>query len=281
MKALGSRLAFAGFIAAVLMFILKLWAGFQTGSLSIFADAINALLDIGGYFVLYLSVRIHHRAPDAGHPFGHRRAEPIAGLLLAVFAIALGIAILRDVILALASRDETAEAPLAWAIALLVCSILLKGWFAWQYRREHRRTDSVAAKAAYVDSRNDMAASLLALAGFTLGGAWDVIGGAAIAVWIIYTGVAIGLENVAPLMGAAPPQQVIDDIHTRAAAVPGVLGVHDIRAHHIGDVIHVELHIDVDRNLPLHEAHDLEMRVRETLERHPLVERAFIHLDPR
>ena len=70
----------------IFLFIIKLAAGLLSGSLAVLSDAFNSFLDIFSYIITYASVRLSNKGPDSDHPFGHRRAEPLAAILVAMFA---------------------------------------------------------------------------------------------------------------------------------------------------------------------------------------------------
>lgn len=272
------RLTYWGVGLSVVLFALRLWAGNVTGSQAVLSDAFNTLLDIFAYTVLVLSVRVHELGADRGHPFGHRRAEPLAGLVIAIFAAVLGATVVRDSLLALTGpRTVAAE---TYIVVLLALAMGGKGLLAVLYRAEWRRRDSTAMHAAFIDSRNDVAVSAVALTGLLLGGVWDALAGAGLGVWILVSGAQMGWRNLGFLMGASPAEAELQRIRQQAATVPEVLGVHDVRAHYVGDVLHVEVHVELPGAMSLVQAHDVEMAVRQTIEELPLVERAFVHIDP-
>ncbi len=272
------RLGAAGVALSLFLFGLKGIAALRSGSAAVLSDAFNAFLDVLTYSVAYVSIRIHEQRPDEDHPFGHRRAEPLAGMLFAVFASALGATVVRDALQSLLKPGTVQDAPLA--AALLVASIAIKGAMAIWYYRGSRRTGSPALRASFVDSRNDVLTSGLALTGLLAGGRMDAIAALAIGAWIIISGVRVGLENVGYLMGNAPAPEVKARIVAAATAVPGVVGVHDVLAHYVGDRLHVQLHVELDGGLALTTAHAIGNRVREAVEAIELVQKAFVHLDP-
>lgn len=267
-----------GIAMSLVLFALKTWASVRSGSAALLSDALNAFLDVLTYSAAYISMRIQDQSPDENHPFGHRRAEPLAGLLFALSASALGAAILRDAVGELLRPAAANRDPVS--AGLFGASILLKGGMAALYRRGSSRTGSPALRASYIDSRNDVLASVLALAGFALGGFADKAAAIAIGCWIVGSGVRVGLENIGFLMGKAPSPEIQEAIRRAGLAVPGVLGLHDLRAHYVGDRIHLEVHIEVDRRISLAEAHDIGVAVRRRLESLELVQTAFIHIDP-
>lgn len=273
------RLTAAGALSAALLFILKLGAGLATGSIAIISDALNSLFDIFTYTAMHISVRIQNRKPDHNHHFGHRRAEPLAGILIAIFAGILGTTLLKDAVMTLFVPSQPFSFSFA-AVVVLLFSIGLKSGLAWLYRKEAETSGSPALRAGYIDSRNDVAASAVALTGFWLGGVSDNIAGGVIGAWILYSGVRVGLENIGYLMGKAPSADVLATLHREALSVSGVLGAHDLRAHYVGDRVHLEIHIDVDERLSAREAHDISVVVQRKLERVKSVQTAFVHIDP-
>lgn len=272
------RMGAAGVALSLFLFSFKGWAALRSGSSAVLSDALNGFLDVPTYSVAFVSMRVHEQHPDEDHPFGHRRAEPLAGLLFAVFASALGATVLRDALRSLFQPGAIEDDPVT--IGLVLTGIAVKGAMAAWFYLGAKRTGSPALRAGFVDSRNDVLTSSLALAGFRAGGRFDGIAALAIGAWIIVSGIRVGLENVGYLMGAAPSQAVQREILAAAQAVPGVRGIHDVRAHYVGDRVHVQLHVELDKDLTLAEAHAIGDEVRQAVEAIELVQKAFIHLDP-
>jgi len=94
-----SRIAFRatviGLAGNIFLFTIKLIAGLLSGSLALLSDAINSLTDIAASMAIFICVRVSDKEADEGHPFGHHRAEPIAGLIVAILAAVLGFEIIR------------------------------------------------------------------------------------------------------------------------------------------------------------------------------------------
>ena len=94
-----SRIAFRatliGLAGNIFLFAIKLIAGVISGSLALISDAINSLTDIFASIAIFICVRVSDKEADEGHPFGHHRAEPIAGLIVAILAGVLGFEVIR------------------------------------------------------------------------------------------------------------------------------------------------------------------------------------------
>ena len=101
-----------------------------------------------------------------------------------------------------------------------------------------------------------------------------------ISFWIVYSGYKIGIQNIDYLMGRQPEAGIMEEIKAKACAVAGVLGIHDIRAHYVGNYIHVEIHISLNQCLTLTEAHEIGKNVQRAVENIESIHKAFVHIDP-
>lgn len=275
---LKQRLSRYAVVISIVLMTLKFWAWTASRSLAILSDALNSMLDIFSYGTLAISVRIQDLEPDNEHPFGHRRAEPLASMLIAVLATLLGFNLVKDGILGLISPPELSSAPVA--LVVMIIAISTKIAMVVAYRIAWKQTNSLALHASLVDSRNDILATSVALFGYAVGGKWDALAAIGIGVWVIISGIRIGVCNLDYLMGRAPAQNILEHMRQTALEIPGVEGVHDVIAHYVGDRIHVEVHAEVSEQLDIQAAHDIETELRLRLEKLPEVGRAFIHLDP-
>jgi len=275
---LKQRLSRIAVIISITLLGLKLWAWSVSHSLAILSDTLNSLLDVFSYTTVAFSMRIQDQAPDASHPFGHRRAEPLAGMLIAIVAALLGFNLAKDGVLALIAPSETTLTPTA--VYIMVIAIAAKIGLVIAYDKAWKITASPAIYASMVDSRNDILMSCAALFGFLYGGIWDASAALIIGLWVMWSGVRIGLDNMDYLMGKTASTEYIDKLRRIALSVPGVLGTNDIRAHYVGDQLHVELHAEVSAEIGIVDRHLIEVALRDRLEALDEVGHAFIHLDP-
>jgi cation diffusion facilitator family transporter len=140
-------------------------------------------------------------------------------------------------------------------------------------------------KAAALDNRNDVLTACAALVG-VLGvragvPILDPIAAAVVAVAVLYTGIDIVRNNVGYLVGSAPPEDLRAEIIERALAHPEVEGAHDVVAHYVGPEVDVSLHIEVEGDHTLFEAHDIETEVMDAIRELPEVDDVFVHVDPK
>lgn len=264
------------------LFGLKITAGLLSGSIALISDALNSLSDIASSISTFVLVKIADKEADEGHPFGHRRAEPIAGLILAIFAGILGFEVIRSSFERLYS-DVKVEAGL-FTILVPVITIVTKLLMAQHFKKVGRMFNSPALMATSVDSMMDVFVSVAALIGIggVMFGYWylDPLAGFVISLWIIYAGYRIGLDNIAYLMGEAPPTEMMKEIRSAAINVRGVKAINTVRAHFVGNFIHVEIHIEVDKDMPTFDSHAIGKAVEKQVESIGAIEKAFVHIDP-
>ena len=226
------------------------------------------------------------RRPDVHHPFGHRRAEPIAALVTAIFIGILGFEVSKSGVLdlwAFLAGRPTSRAMGFMPIPALAVTIVLKSLMAVYYTRVGKQYNSPALRATAVDCRNDVLICLGSLSGVTLAERWVVLDSAAgtlVGLYIFYSAYRVGLENIHYLMGHAPPPELTARIAELARSVPYVRAVSDVRAHYVGHFVQVELSVHVDAELPTHQSHEIAEQVRQVIEGHELVDRAFVHVEP-
>lgn len=275
---LKQRLSRIAVFISITLLGLKVWAWSTSHSLAILSDALNSLLDVFSYTTVAFSMRIQDQAPDESHPFGHRRAEPLASMLIAIVAALLGFNLAKDGVIALFAPTAATLTPTA--IYLMIFAIVAKIGLVIAYNKTWKITSSPAVYASMVDSRNDILTSCAALFGFLFGGIWDALAALVIGLWVMWSGVRIGLDNVDYLMGKTASTEYVDKLRQIALSVPGVVGTNDIRAHYVGDQLHVELHAEVSADISIVDGHLIESTLRDRLEALDEVGHAFIHLDP-
>jgi cation diffusion facilitator family transporter len=264
--------------------ILKAGVWVATGSLAVGSEAVNSGADTLYSLVIVAGLYLTTRPPDFEHPHGHERIEPFVSLFVALGVFAAGGTILWEAGQSvLAGGGAVVRGPVA--IAVLGLTALAKyGLFRYclAIGREH---NSPAVVATARDNRVDILTALAALggvAGATAGyPLLDPLAAGIVAFGVLYTGYEIVRDNVDYLVGAAPPEPLREEIVRRAIGHPQVAGVHDVIAHYVGPEIDVSLHVEVEGDLTLREAHDIESAVVQAIEDLPEVDDAFVHVDPK
>jgi cation diffusion facilitator family transporter len=266
------------------LFAVKAAAWWLTGSLAVGSEAVNSLGDTAYSLVVLAGLYLTTRPPDFEHPHGHERIEPFVSLFVAVGVFGAGLAVLWQAVQGvLAGPDPTTASPVA--VAVLVASAAAKYGLYRHVLDAGETHHSPALVATALDNRNDILTALAALGGVVGAAAGypvlDPLAAGAVSLGIFYTGYEIVRDNVTYLVGAAPPDDLREEILRRALAHPDVEGAHDVVAHYVGPEIDVSLHVEVQGDLTLREAHDIESAVVASIRDLPEVDDVFVHVDPR
>ncbi|WP_324759163.1 cation diffusion facilitator family transporter [Haloarcula sp. GH36] len=258
------------------------WA--MTGSFAVQSEAVNSAADTAYSLVIVAGLYLTTRPPDFEHPHGHERIEPFVSLFVAAGIFLAGGVVLWQAGSVLLSGDVTVTRGPA-AVSVLVLSAVAKYGLYRYCLAAGRQRNSPALVATATDNRNDIltaAAALVGVVGALLGFPLaDPLAALVVAVGILYTGVEVVRDNVAYLVGAAPPEDLRKEILKRALSHPQVQGAHDVIAHYVGPEIDVSLHIEVEGALTLREAHDIETEVIQSVQELPEVDDVFVHVDPK
>lgn len=269
--------------ANAFLLLLKASATGLSDSLTIFSETLNSLADLVAAVVTVLCVRWAWQMPDEDHPFGHRRAEPIAGLLVAIFAGILGFEVCRTAVLRLVA-GELPDRIGPYPIAALCITVVLKSILTRYFLHSARQLNSPALRATAIDCRNDVLVSLQGLVAIVVAELrlplLDVIAALIVGGYILYSAHRIGMENIDYLMGRAPDAELLNAIRRAAEANPRVRGVADVMGHYVGTLVHVELTAIVEGTLSTIDSHDVCEEVRAAVEALEPVNRAFVHIAP-
>ncbi len=277
------RATAVGMVANAFLLVLKGTASGLSDSLTIFSETLNSLADLLTAVVVLLCVRWAWMSPDEEHPFGHRRAEPLAGMFAAIFTGILGFEVCRTAIVDL-WHGHTA-AYIGWYPVVALCiTAVLKAWLAVYFSRRGESLNSPAFRATAVDSRNDVLVALQALLAVVAAQmqlrTLDTIAALVVGVYILYSAHRVGMENLDYLMGRAPGPRMLNRIRTTADNVPGVCEVDNVLAHYVGTFVHVEFTARVDGSLSTTQSHDVAEAARAAVEAIGMVDRAFVHIEP-
>ena len=256
--------------------------GLAFGSVALLADAAHSVADLVASVVVLVWGDTRFKDPDASHPHGHARIEPLTALFVGAVIVLLGLNLLYESVHALAFGVDAVFDPLLLAaLAFAMGSMYAVYWYT---AAVNETIGSTALSALAADCLNDLYTSLAAtvgVVGLFLGHAWlDPVAGGLVSGLVIYQGVAISRENVTYIVGAAPPDDRRDAVRRRLLAHPDVEGIHDLVVYYDGPVLEVEVHAEVEGELTLREAHDLETELLERVRTVEDVGDAHVHLDP-
>ncbi len=273
-----------GFVSTGISVVLagvKATLGLLSGSVSLLADSLNNMADIGSSLLIALSFRWSRRPRDREHPFGHGRVETAATLVLALFLLGVGLEVARSGVRRL-NAPEPIHAP-NWLLAAVGSTVVLKTWMAGFARSLARLTGSQVIEADSWNHIFDVVSS--ALVGVALVSSRfgypraDGFAAVGVALFIAYTGWRYAREAVNEIIGLAPPPAELEAVRAAALSVPGVRGVHDVIIHKYGDVRLVSLHIEVCAEQSVMDAHQLAERVEAAVSEAASA-KVVAHIDP-
>ena len=281
--AYGNLACIISVICNLLLFAGKATVGTLSGSVSITADGLNNLSDASSNLVSLVGFKLGARPADSQHPYGHARYEYLAGLAVSVMILVIGVELLKE---SFEKVLHPTPVQFGWLpVVVLLASILVKLWMSLLNRRIGRTIQSETLIATAADARNDVVATgavLIASVLTYLTGIdrIDGIMGLGVAAFILYSGIQLVRDTIAPLGGAAPDPELVEYIEKKALGYPGVLGVHDLMIHDYGPGNRlVSFHIEMDASGDVMKSHD----VIDNIERDLLVQDgmiATIHYDP-
>jgi cation diffusion facilitator family transporter len=281
----GARVALLGLFINVLVASAKITAGIFGNAYVLIADGVESALDIAGSVIIWGGLKVAARPPDATHPYGHGKAEPIAAVVVAigVLAAALGIAVqsVRELFL-------PHHGPAPFTLVVLIIVVVVKEVLYRYVIRLGRDVESTALQTDAWHHRTDALTSIAAFIGISValigGEAWQ---GADDWAALFACGLigANGYRLLKPalyeIMDTAPRGEIIDRVRTAAAAVSGVIEIDKCFARKMGLSFYVDLHIKVNGNISVREGHDIAHQVKRAIqETDSRIADVLVHVEP-
>ena len=281
-QAYGLLCALAGIGWNLLLFTVKTAAGLLSGSISVLADAFNNLSDAGSSVITLIGFRLSAQEPDRDHPFGHGRAEYLAGLAVSGVILVMAVELIRTSFLRILHPEPL---NFGWLfVGILAISILVKLYMYAYNRKFSRLIHSAAMGAAATDSLGDVLATSTVLAATLIehftGAHIDGWCGILVGGFIGYAGLCAARDTINPLLGQPPDPQFVERIEQIVLSEPLILGLHDLIVHNYGPGrIMISVHAEVDAQNNLLDVHNAVDAVERNLEKQ-LRCSAVIHMDP-
>ncbi|MXR52433.1 cation diffusion facilitator family transporter [Halovenus sp. WSH3] len=256
--------------------------GLLFGSVALVADAAHSIADLIASLVVLLWGGSRFDDPDIDHPHGHARIEPLTALFVGAVIVLLGANLLYESVLGLVESPTITFSP--YMIAALLFAMADMYLVYWYTERTNADIGSTALDALAVDCLNDLytsVAALVGVAGIAFGyPVLDAVAGGVVSLLVVYQGISIARENLTYLSGKAAPGHRREDVRRTLLDHDEVHGVHDLAVFWDGSVLEVEAHVEVDGDLTLRQAHDLETRLVTSAQTLDDVRDVHIHLDP-
>ena len=284
------KVTLVGGAVNVVLLLFKFVAGIVGHSAAMVADAVHSLSDFVTDIIVIVFVRISGKPKDKSHDYGHGKYETLAMTIIgvALLSVAIGIIYSGAVKISAWLQGEQLEAPGLLALWAALLSIVLKEAVYRYSMIKARQLNSQAVEANAWHHRSDAFSSLGTAIGIGgaifLGQRWTVLDPMAsviVGAFIVKVAVDLLRSGIGDLMEQSLPDAVENEILQLAASVPGVVNPHDLCTRRIGNHYAIELHILMDGNISLHEAHDKATEVEETLKSHYGAEtHVAVHVEP-
>lgn len=271
--------------AAAFLIALKLITGWLTGSISVWASLLDSTMDIFASTVNFVAVRAAARPPDEDHSYGHGKAESLAGLAQALVITASGAFLIWEAIKRIVAPPET---RFEWlGVATMFVAAVVSVALVTRLRSVARATDSPALTADAVHYASDVytnSAALLALllTLLTSQKIFDPLISLGISFFILRSAFTVARDSIDVLMDRRLPAEIDEQVASVVSGfrAEGVLGFHDLRTRRSGSHKFIDLHLEVQREQSLEQAHALSVRVLRAIEREIPRSRVQIHADP-
>ena len=275
----------------VVLLLFKFVAGIVGHSAAMIADAVHSLSDFVTDIIVLVFVRISGKPTDKSHDYGHGKYETLATTLIGVALLAVAIGIVYSALTKIIAwaQGGTLEAPGLLALWAALLSIILKEAVFHYSMVQARKLKSQAVEANAWHHRSDALSSIGTAIGIGgaifLGERWTVLdpmAGIIVGLFIIKVAIDLLRNGIGDLMEHSLPDEVESEILQLAGSIPGVTEPHDLHTRRIGNHYAIELHILMDDDISLREAHNKSEEVENILREHYGAETHIaVHVEPK
>ncbi len=274
-----------GIVSNLVLCILKITIGLITASISVVADGLNNLSDMGSSVITMIGFKLAGKPADSDHPFGHGRMEYMSAFIVAMLILLVGVELLKSSFNTLVAGTPAPEYSVT-TIIILIISIIIKLWMYIFNRKLGKKIDSEAILATAQDSFNDSIATLVIL--FSVGITMlvklpfnlDAVMGILVAIFILYSGIMSAKETLNSILGTPPEKELIDSIEETVLSFEEFVGIHDLIVHNYGPGRQfASVHVEVPQNCDIVKCHE-QIDLCEKLVGEKLNISLVIHMDP-
>ena len=289
----GILASMCGIIINIILVVFKIIVGVLTHNMGILSDSVNNAGDASSSIVSVVGFKMASKPADKEHPYGHERIEYIAGLIVSIIIIFMGLIMAYNSILDIINCNVTYYSLNLFIITvtMLVIAIIFKVIQAYINYKIGKIINSVTLKATMVDSRNDIFATSFVLIGTILIYILQVnsinietsisgILGVVVSIYVVLSGIKIMLEVVNPLIGTSISIDEIKEVEDLVKSSKYVLGIHDVFSHSYGPTkTYMTLDAEVDASEDIIKIHDSLDEIEYNVKQKYNI-RLTIHIDP-
>lgn len=279
-----SRIALINVGVSLLVLGLKYLAFLLTGSIALYSDALESIVNVATSVAAVLALRVSAKPADAAHPYGYAKAEYFSAVIVGVLIVVAAISIFREVYLGWLDPHPL-DAPLHGLLVNAAAGVVNAVWCV-VLLREGRRLRSPALTADGRHLMTDVVSSAGVLVGVAIAAmsGWarlDLILAALVALNILWSGWSVLKDSVGGLLDQAVPADTLSRIRRIIAAeATGAIEAHDLRTRQAGRTIFVDFHLVVPGDMPVSEAHTICDRIEDALEAEVADVLVTIHVEP-
>ena len=264
-----AKLVLRGIGLNAVLAVVKLAGGIFGHTYALIADAAESMLDILSSTLVWAGFRVAARPPDANHPYGHGKAEPLAGLTVALFVFAMAGWVASHAVHEIITPHQ---GPAWWTLLVLAGVIVAKTWFSRRMGVAGEQVGSTALGIEAMHHWSDAMTSGAAFVGISIalwgGKGWETADDWAAlfaCVIIAFNGFGMFTKALGDVMDTAAPENFENAVRTIALAVPGVKALDKVRARKSGLSHLVDIQVRVDGNLSVRAGHDIAHAVKDSL----------------
>jgi cation diffusion facilitator family transporter len=257
--------------------------GVLSGSQALMADAVHSLSDLVSDFVVLFASHQSRKGPDADHQYGHQRFETAASLVVGVLLAGVGLGMLWAAVGKI-NQPDAAQPVAAMALWVALGTLVAKEALFRYLLAVARQVRSGMLVANAWHARSDAASSLVVAIG--IGGnlmgyrLLDPVAALVVGLMITRMGWRFGMRAMHDLLDGAADERTVAGIRASMLATPGVLGLHDLKTRKMGDLILVDVHLEMDGTLTVEQGHAIAMDARRRAMAHAGVLNVMTHVDP-
>ncbi|MFI3190227.1 cation transporter [Crenothrix sp. D3] len=282
-RKLKARASYVGAAINVTQTLLKIGFGLLWQSSALIADGVHSLSDLLSDFLVIVAVKMGSREADYEHPYGHRRFETIATVILGISLLIIGGGIAWSVMKRMEQPEHLAT-PDVMSLGVVVLSILVNEWLYHYTKRIAKITRSKLLLANAWHQRSDAISSVVVL--FGIGAVLlgyplaDAIAAIVVALMVVKIGFNLIMQGIKELVDTALPPSKLAEIRAAIFDIEGVEGIHLLRSRQMGEDALIDAHIIVDPRITVSEGHSISDAVRdELISRFDDVMDVLVHVD--
>jgi cation diffusion facilitator family transporter len=281
----GIRTTIIGIFTSIILAAIKAIAGIMGNSYALIADAIESASDVFTSIIVLAGLRIAQLPPDQKHPYGHGKAEPFAGIVVAIALFVAAIIIITQSIHEIITPHH---APAPFTLVVLILVVLTKE-FLFRYIIKvgtdvnsvavkndawHHRSDAITSGAAFIG----ISIALIGGEGYEQADDYAALFASGVIIFNAYRLLRPALDEI---MDAAPSKEINQEIINATNSVSGVIATDKCYVRKMGLDYYIDIHIIVDGNLTVHDGHEIAHNVKDYLMKtFPQISNVLVHVEP-